>query len=197
MFIPLQYQISEYDCVPTSFVNAVSWLFERKEIPPMVIRSIYMYSLDTVGKDARLGLAGTSKYAVKLLGSWLSSYKFKKFSVKTEFLEGEDVHLEESGRIVRCLEERGVALCNIFLDSRQDHYLMLVSLHEDFVYCFDPYYRKTIRGLTSKVQKIKGDTLRSPNLKIHRQWLDGENRSDRFCFGPIQTRECLLMWRDR
>ena len=35
---PLHYQISECDCGPTSMLNAVSYLFEREEIPPEIIR---------------------------------------------------------------------------------------------------------------------------------------------------------------
>ena len=31
---PLHYQLSEYDCGPTSMHNAMSFLFEREEIPP-------------------------------------------------------------------------------------------------------------------------------------------------------------------
>jgi len=197
MYIPLQYQVSEYDCVPTSFINAVSWLFERNEIPPMVIRYIYMYSLDTVGKDARLGSAGTSKYAVRLLGSWLDSYKFKKFSVRTEFLGGEEVHFAESSKILTCLEEDGVALCKVFLDRREDHYLLLIRCEEDWVFCFDPYYRKSIRGLSNRVHMLKMNDIRSPNLKIRLHWLERENPGDRFCLGIVQTRESLLMWRDR
>ena len=37
---PLHYQLSEYDCGPTCMLNAVSFLFEREEIPPEVIRNI-------------------------------------------------------------------------------------------------------------------------------------------------------------
>ncbi len=197
MYIPLQYQISEYDCVPTSFINAVSCLFRRHEIPPMVIRYIYMYSLDTVGKNSRLGIAGTSKYAVRLLGSWLNSYKLKKFSAKTEFLEGEEVHFARSGRILNCLEDEGVALVKIYLYSRESHYLLLLSCEEDWVFCFDPYYRKAIRGLDGKVEMLKTNDVRSPNLKINRRWLDRQDPRDRFCSGPVKTREGLLMWRDR
>ena len=137
----------------------------------MVIRHIYIYSLDTVGKDARLGSAGTSNHAVRLLGSWLNSYKFKKFSVKTEFLEGEEVHFDKLGKILTCLEEEGVALCKIFLDSRQDHYLLLMGCKEDWVFGFDPYYRKTIRGLSNRAHMLKINDIRSPNLKIRLQWL--------------------------
>ena len=34
MKVPLRYQMTEYDCGPTSLLNAVSYLFEREEIPP-------------------------------------------------------------------------------------------------------------------------------------------------------------------
>ena len=44
MRVPLQYQASEYDRVPTAFINAVSYLFDRNEIPPMAIHHLYMHS---------------------------------------------------------------------------------------------------------------------------------------------------------
>ena len=197
MYIPLQYQVSEYDCVPTSFINAVSCLFERNEIPPMVIRHIYMYSLDTVGRNARLGSAGTSTNAVRLLGSWLNSYKFKNFSVNTEFLEGEDVGFKKTNKIFTCLEEGGVVLCKVFLDRRQEHYLLIIKVEEGWVFCFDPYYRKTIRGMSNRVYILKDDDIRSANLKIHIDWIEKEKDSVRFCLGPVQTRESLLIWRER
>lgn len=34
MKIPLHYQITEYDCGPTSLLNGLSFLFEREEIHP-------------------------------------------------------------------------------------------------------------------------------------------------------------------
>ena len=197
MYIPLQYQVSEYDCVPTSFINAVSYLFERNEIPPMVIRHIYMYSLDSVGRDARLGSAGTSKHAVRLLGSWLNSYKFKKFSVNTQFLEKEEVNFGKTNKLFTCLEEEGVALCKIFLYGRQEHYLLMLKVEEGWVFCFDPYYRKTIRGLSKRVYVLKRGDIRSPNLKIRIEWIEKENDSVRFCLGPIKARESLLICKDR
>ena len=35
---PLHYQLSEYDCGPTSMLNAMSFLFSREEIPPEIVR---------------------------------------------------------------------------------------------------------------------------------------------------------------
>lgn len=43
---PLHYQISEYDCGPTSMLNAIIYLFDRDEIPPEVIRNTMLYCLD-------------------------------------------------------------------------------------------------------------------------------------------------------
>jgi len=52
---PLHYQTSEYDCVPVTFLNALAYLFPREAIPPPVIRHIFLYSLDTVGRHGKLG----------------------------------------------------------------------------------------------------------------------------------------------
>ena len=39
---PLHYQLTEYDCGPTSLLNAVNYLFEREEIPPEIVRNIML-----------------------------------------------------------------------------------------------------------------------------------------------------------
>lgn len=195
MYTPLHYQVSEYDCVPTAFVNAISYLYERDEIPPMVISHIYLYSLDTVGRNARFGIGGTSKYAVRLLGNWLSSYKIKKFSVTTEFLEEDEVHLGKESRIHSCLEEGGIALCNILLSKSEKHYIMIIKIEDDWLYCFDPYKRISMRGMRNHVSVLTSEEGRSPNLRIRTQWMDQDIRK-RFCLGPVSIRECLLIWRN-
>ena len=47
---PLRYQISDYDCGPTSMLNAVSFLFEREQIPPELVlqRDLTNNALSTV-----------------------------------------------------------------------------------------------------------------------------------------------------
>ena len=42
---PLHYQLSEYDCGPTSMLNAVSYLFQREEVPPEIIRNITLFAI--------------------------------------------------------------------------------------------------------------------------------------------------------
>ena len=58
---PLRYQMTEYDCGPTSMLNAVSYLFPREEIPPEIVRSIMIYCLDCFGTDGISILFGSSK----------------------------------------------------------------------------------------------------------------------------------------
>ena len=192
MFAPLHYQVSEYDCVPTALINAISYLFNRKEVPPMVIRHIFLYCLDTVGRNSRFGIGGTSKYAVQLVGNWLNSYKMKSFSVQTEFLEGEAVTFSQNNAIRSCLEQGGVALCNMLLTKREEHYVMVTQADSDWVYCFDSYKRSHVRGMKKNVIVLESGDGRSPNLKIQKEWF-GQNENKRFCLGPIHLRESLLI----
>ncbi len=195
MQAPLLYQVSEYDCVPTTLINAVSYLFHRREIPPMVIRHIYLYCLDTVGRDSRFGIGGTSKYAVRLVGNWLSAYKMRNFSVITDFLENEAVRLEPGGVIETCIEEGGVALCNILLTTRDEHYIMVMDMDGEWVYGFDPYRRQAVRGMKGNVKLLDSGDGRCPNVKIRKEWFRQE-AVKRFCLGPIAQRECLLIRRN-
>ena len=58
---PLHYQLSEYDCGPTSMMNAIAYLFEREEIPPEAIRNTMLYCLDCHNKE---GIPGKRRYLV-------------------------------------------------------------------------------------------------------------------------------------
>lgn len=55
---PLRYQMSEYDCGPTTMLNGISYLFPRESISPEIIRNIMLYSLDSYGGEGIMGKAG-------------------------------------------------------------------------------------------------------------------------------------------
>ena len=74
MKTPLHYQLSEYDCGPTSLMNAISFLFEREEIPPEVLRNIMLYSLDCYSPEGTPGKHGTSRTAMMFLAHWLDGF---------------------------------------------------------------------------------------------------------------------------
>lgn len=52
---PLRYQMSEYDCGPTTMLNGISYLFPRESISPEIIRNIMLYSLDSYGGEGIMG----------------------------------------------------------------------------------------------------------------------------------------------
>ena len=195
MIVPLHYQVSEYDCVPTTFINAIAWLYERRAIPPLVIRHIYAYCLDTVSRGGRLGRAGTSKYAIQLVGHWLASYKTRVFSVGTEYLEPQEVHLRPEGPIWRALENGGLALCNIHLGHKEWHFVLGLHHDDGWLYVFDPYLRTQVHRLKDKVRLLKPGTGREPNLAVRMEWLDRGGGRGRYTFGEVPQRECLLLWR--
>lgn len=100
-------QASEFDCVPTTFINALCYLFHRHEIPPGAVQRIYKECLDL--EAAR----GTSGRAINVLSKWLKGYNeksYKKFLVTASYLKGKQVHLKDGSSILQCLDQQGVAL---------------------------------------------------------------------------------------
>ena len=206
MKVPFRYQASNNDCVPTSFINALQYLFEREELPPEVIHKVMLYSLDSINKRGELG-RGTSGFSCQLILHWLESYKpkdFKGFSLECSFLKGEDVHLKQNNKIVACLNRGGVAL--IRLCSNKSglifHYVLALGADDEFLYFFDPYYRvKNFSGADAEVMKWLGNENRegfckgqSPNLRISRERLDSE-KIEKYSMSQIDERECCLIER--
>lgn len=69
---PLHYQLSEYDCGPTAVLDAVSYLFEREEIPPEVIRNVMLYCLDCYSAEG---------------GAWQKRYIYSGHDVSLQLAE--------------------------------------------------------------------------------------------------------------
>ncbi|MCM1364465.1 MAG: peptidase C39 [Faecalibacterium sp.] len=140
MKIPLHYQITEYDCAPTSIFNALSVLFEREEIPPEIIKMIMAFSLDRHGKDGMPGKGGTSCRAMKDLTDQLNKYsKESTFPLKCTYLEKDDVFLESESKINVAVKSGSVAVLRLYFDVW--HYVLLTEINETSAYIFDPYYK--------------------------------------------------------
>lgn len=90
---PLRYQLSEYDCGPTSMLNALAFLFEREDIPPEAVRNIMLYCLDCYGSDGVSGKSGTSCAAMMFLSNWLNGFgKIGRLHISTQYLSGPAVN---------------------------------------------------------------------------------------------------------
>ena len=135
---PLRYQMTEYDCGPTSLLNAVSFLFEREQIPPELVRSVMLFCLDCFGADGAAGKCGTSCMAMQFLCSWLEGFgRAGHLPVRASYLSGRDVHFSANGRLRDALRRGGAAV--VRLDLEGAHYVLLTGIEGDEVSLFDPY----------------------------------------------------------
>lgn len=135
---PLSYQITEYDCGQATLLNAIRYLFRRGEIPPVIIKYITQYTLDTIGENGQLGLCGTSPHAIEYLSNWINtSMESLKLDLHSKILKGNDVDINNK-ELNRCLKEGGVAVLRVW--SECEHYVLCTKVDEKCAYIFDPYY---------------------------------------------------------
>ena len=137
---PLRYQLSEYDCGPTSLLNAMGFLFEREDIPPEIVRNIMLYCLDCYGINGESGKSGTSHMAMMFLSNWLNSFgQAGNLPISSRYISGREVNFSQNGALRDTLRRGGAAV--VRLDLEGWHYVLLTGLEGNLVYLFDPYYR--------------------------------------------------------
>ena len=192
---PLHYQISEYDCGPTSLLNAISYLFEREEIAPEVIRNILLYCLDCYSADGRPGKCGTSHAAMMFLSNWLNGYgQTGQMPVHSKYLSGEEVFLGITGKVTDALRRGGVAVVRLY--EEEEHYVLLTKQDGDQVYMFDPYFvEESVLAEVFRSDDIRyvTDAPYSHNRIVCEQCF---NREDNSCYslGPAANREAILIF---
>ena len=140
MHNPLRYQMTEYDCGPTSLLNGISCLFPREDIPPEILRSVMLYCLDCFGPEGDCGKHGTSCTAMMFLSNWLNGFgQTRDFPISSRHLAGREVNLSQNGLVRDALRRGGVAVARVEFDG--GHYVLLTGLAGAQVRLFDPYYR--------------------------------------------------------
>lgn len=190
MKIPLSYQTTEYDCGPTTMTNAISFLFNRKEIPPDVIKHIVLYSLDAYNYKGEFGKSGTSGMAMMFLSNWLNQFgKVKKFPIRCEFLTGRDVYIGQNSRIVAGLQQGGTAVARVMYGCW--HYVLMTGADNQYVYLFDPYYRKKPFRL-KEVEIITGSPEKM-NRRVAYERLNSTEK-EAYALGPTDFREAILLF---
>lgn len=196
MKVPFRQQVSEYDCVPTTFINALCYLFHRQEIPPFVVHRIFKECLDYEA------CRGTSDRAIRDLSHWLNNYKdkgFKRFAIEAKYLYGKQVHLKESSKIIRCINANGAALMSVHTCYNAWHYILGFRYEEGWLHCYDPHPHSKRFIKDDAVQFIETTGHHAPNLMIRSDWLDknfikAKKLDDRkYVLGCHDDRECLLL----
>lgn len=187
---PLRYQISDYDCGPTSMLNAVSFLFEREQIPPELIRNIMLFSLDAFSPDGAFGKSGTSCTAMMFLSNWLSGFGTAgRLPISTEYYTGERVYMGQQSPITDALHRGGAVVVRLFLDEW--HYALLTGERDGQVYLFDPYY--ATNGF--KDPAVVTDTAHpfSYNRILPQSMLNGETQT-LYAFAEPEGREAVVLY---
>ena len=133
----MRYQNTEYDCGTTSFVNALAYLYDRKDIPVKLLKAIYRFTLDVEGKSGIKGEGGTSKKHAQLLAKYFVEYanSHNEFNIHCKSLYGENVTLDN---MKKCLANNGVIIARCWQDT--EHYVLITKIDANFAYKFDPYY---------------------------------------------------------
>ncbi|MDR1639939.1 MAG: peptidase C39 [Clostridiales bacterium] len=190
MRIPLNYQRTEYDCGPTSLLNAVSFLFARDEIPPDILRYVFMYTLDGFNDKGEACKNGTSQIAMMFLSNWLSQYaKARNLSVSCEYLSGDRVKVSENSEITQALQQGGTAVARLHFDCW--HYVTLTGLSGNSVEMFDPYYYSedfSHPGI-SHILDRPCDANRLVSFEVL-----NSRQKETYALGPIETREAILLF---
>lgn len=192
----LNYQSTEYDCGPTTVINAVRFLFDREEIPPAIIKGIMMYGNDTFNDRGENGKRGTSKEAICYLATWLNGFgKGCSFPIRAEAVDGAAALIEPGSRTMQCIEEGGAALIRCW-SGGYGHYVLLTGVEEDdCIAVFDPYYEDDLVLTMEKdgALVIEGQPCRMNRL-VRREVFNRTDKAD-FAMGEEKLRENLLIWR--
>jgi hypothetical protein len=187
---PLSYQSTEYDCGPTTVLNAINYLFPREEIYPDVVKTIMQYCLDSYNEDGEAYKNGTTGMAMMFLANWLNHFgQVKNWPIHCDIVNGREVYVGENSRIGDCLQHGGVVVVRVMLGCW--HYMLLTGMDKKRVYAFDPYYRKNHfkkRGIT-----MVDNAPKKMNRKITYNILNGEGDGD-YELGKLDQRECVLIY---
>lgn len=187
MKIPLKYQTTEYDCCPTTYLNALSYLFDREVIPIELVKGIYDYTLDLY-KTNEKGSGGTSRIAHLLLSHFIQDYSIHHhFPLETEMYYGSKVDEELFKAVLR----KGVIVARVQL--KVEHYVLVTGLDREFVYFFDPYYiEEEVYDKNSSIW-IVNKSNNKYNRKVKKIRFFASNKED-FSLGAIDKRECASLY---
>ena len=194
MKIPLHYQVSEFDCGPTTVLNAMSYLFQREDLPAEIVRNIMIYCLDCYNEEGRPGGNGTSRAAMMFLSNWLNGFgKVAKLPLSSRYLSGKSVYVGQESQINDALHRGGVAVVRLYYEV--EHYVLLTGLEEDKILVFDPYYEEE---LTEDYPGVELDNTHpfTYNRKVPESYFNKETLTF-YAFGPWKLREAVLLFNNK
>lgn len=190
---PLHYQLSEYDCGPTAMLNAISFLFEREEISPVVLRNIMLYCLDSYNGEGIMGKSGTSSAAMMFLSNWLNGFgKIGQLPVSSSYLSKEDVCIGRESRINDALCRGGVVVIRVLYGG--GHYVLLTGIQDNGIRLFDPYYTKEE---FSQEGIVRVDECPFAYNRIVDEKYFNRETEELYALGPVDDREAVIIFNEK
>lgn len=188
---PLHYQVTNYDCGPTSMINAVSYLFDRESLPPEIVRNIMLYCLDCHSSDGIPGKMGTSCSAMMFLSSWLDGFgKLDLLPISSSYISDKKVYIGQNSLINDTLVRGGAVVARLFYDEW--HYVLITGIENDNLLLFDPYYREEPFEENEDI-KIVTDHPFSYNRIVPISCFNCEEEK-LYAFGGFDMREAVLIF---
>ena len=188
MKVPLRFQVTEFDCGTVSLLNAFSYLFEREDIPALLVKQIHKYTLDCYDEEGNLGNGGTSREAISKLTTWITHYaNSNDFNVICKRLEKNDVTFD---KIKECLDNKGVVFVRSYLVG--EHYIIVTKILRNKVYIFDPYYLDKSYYDKDKQVKIVFNKPFTHNRIVTLKRFLSDGKKD-FSLGDMDRREVVLI----
>lgn len=190
MKTPLNYQCSIFDCAPVTFINALSYLCDRHDIDPVIIKAIYACTLDRRDFSGEPGKRGTSAQAIRSLAEWITKYSRTNGQPLTcDFLSPETITVDNN-ILWQSITNGGVLLACVIFD-RTYHYVLVTEIDASYVYLFDPYYDPIVNHpgcmpVTDLPMKM--------NRRVERSVFFSQQKLP-YSLGEQSKRECVLMIR--
>lgn len=178
-------QITEYDCGPTAFVNALIYLFKRSDIPSLAIRHIYEDTLD------RPASVGTSFDAMTKLTKWLRLYKKDNFSLEAQIIKTDNVVFD--GRFLTTKASCGILF--VYFGSTYGHFITVIYETREHIYCFDPYPRVEKKSKCKEWEWLNPHKFNGCNLRIKCGYINEFKSHEIFRAGKLSERYFVLIKR--
>lgn len=189
---PLHYQLSEYDCGPTTMLNAISFLFEREEISPVIIRNVMLYCLDSYNGEGIMGKSGTSGAAMMFLANWLNGFgKIGQLPISASYLSGKSVQVGKKSLIYDALCRGGAVVVRVFYEC--GHYVLLTGIQEEKILMFDPYYVEEPfqeKGIVKVEDQPFWYNRIVDAACFHRE------STELYALGPVEDREAVIIFNE-
>lgn len=135
---PLRYQMTEYDSGSTAILNGISYLIDREKINPVLVSSIYRYSLDTNNtSEENIDGAYNSKAIFSFINKYINDFN-KNIGYKLHCEEVESSKLDMSF-IKDCISNNSTLIIPMW-ENGNERYVTLTNVDDNAFYIFDPYY---------------------------------------------------------